>query len=81
MMVGSTCAWLISGVIVGSALPSDAGPAGDIQEAILAGYLIMPTERVETTYADGRKGRLVFLQLIMPDGTLAWVRESKLVAE
>ena len=37
--------------------------------------------QVETTYADGRKGRYVFLQLIMPDGTLAWVRESKLTAE
>ncbi len=37
--------------------------------------------RVETTHADGRKGRYVFLQLIMPDGTLAWVRESKLAAQ
>ncbi len=37
--------------------------------------------QVETTYADGRKGRYVFLQLILSDGALAWVRETKLAAE
>jgi hypothetical protein len=37
--------------------------------------------RVEATYADGRKGQYVFLQLVMSDGTLAWVRETKLAVE
>jgi len=39
--------------MLGSALPSHAGAAGEIQEAILAGYLIVPNERVETTYDAG----------------------------
>ena len=52
-MIGSTCAWLVSGALLGSALPSSGAAAGEIQEATLAGYLIVPNERVETTYDAG----------------------------
>lgn len=53
-MIGSNaCAWFFSGAMLGTALPSDVGAAGEIQEATMAGYLIMPNEKVEATYDAG----------------------------
>ena len=54
MPYSSMCAWLFSGAMLGFALPAYAGTdADEIQEAILAGYLIVPSEQVERTYDAG----------------------------
>ena len=66
--------WVEAAATIAPGLCPDL-PAGQIYE-VTGGRA-----QVEAIYEDGRKGRYVFLQIVLSDGTLAWVRESKLVTE
>ena len=54
MFSSKTCSWLLSTAVMAFALPSSPEThAGEIREAVLAGYLIIPNERVEPSYNGG----------------------------